>query len=190
MGKECTKGHSTMERQFQRNEDNRQSGNMVQRAESSREILSSPTKTTEDILTVSTTNTPENFIGGKLHNFFYTWKSITSDPWILNTISAYQLEVTERPWQAFVPKSIKFSSQETELINLEIQNVLDKSIIETVPSKDEDEFYSNIFIRPKKDGSVRVILNLKKFNEFTEKIHFKMETLKSAIASMQRGDYF
>ena len=142
---------------------------MVQGAELSREILSSPTKMKEDILTVSTRNTPENFIGGKLYNFFFTWKSITSDPWKLNTISGYQLEVTERPWQAFGPKSIKFSSLETELINLEVQNFLDKSIIEIVPSKDEDEFYSNIFIRPKMDGSVRVILNLK---------------------NVQKGDYF
>ena len=32
-----------------------------------------------------------------------------------------------------------------------------------------DEFYSNISTRPKKDGTVRVILNLKRFNDCMEK---------------------
>ncbi len=40
---------------------------------------------------------------------------------------------------------------------------------------------------PKKDGNIRVILNLKPFNhDYVEKIHFKMETLKSTINAMTR----
>ena len=31
--------------------------------------------------------------------------------------------------------------------------------------KNEDEFVSNIFTRPKKDGGIRVILNLKQFQK-------------------------
>jgi hypothetical protein len=45
-------------------------------------------------------------------------------------------------------------------------------------------------MRPKKDGSVRIILNLKAFNDHVTKCHFKMETLKSAIANIQPRDYF
>ena len=45
-------------------------------------------------------------------------------------------------------------------------------------SHTEGEFISRIFIRPKKDNRVRVILNLKKFNVSVENFHFKMETLK------------
>ena len=56
---------------------------------------------------------------------------------------------------------------------------------------EKDLFYSNIFTRPKKDGSIRVILNLIKNNELNvEKIHFKMETLKTAVTSIQQGDFF
>jgi hypothetical protein len=40
----------------------------------------------------------------------------------------------------------------------------------------------------KKDGTIRIILNLKRFND--DAIHFRMETLQSAIESMRRNCYF
>ena len=50
---------------------------------------------------------------------------------------------------------------------------------------DPDDFISNIFERSKSDGGIRVILNLKHFNQqYVDKIHFKMESLKSAINAM------
>ena len=52
---------------------------------------------------------------------------------------------------------------------------------------DPDEFIhvSNIFVRPKYDGGLSVILNIKPFNQqYFDKIHFKMESLKSAIIDM------
>ena len=50
---------------------------------------------------------------------------------------------------------------------------------------------SNIFTRPKSDGRIRIILNLKQFNkQYVEKVHFKMETLQSAITAMRQNCYF
>ena len=51
-------------------------------------------------------------------------------------------------------------------------------------------FYSTVFPTPKSDGTVRVILNAKKLNEFLEKHHFKMDTIKDAIQLMQPDCYF
>ena len=48
---------------------------------------------------------------------------------------------------------------------------------------------SNIFCRPKKDGSVRIILNLKRLNKMVDYHHFKMDTLNHAIALMTKGCY-
>ena len=43
----------------------------------------------------------------------------------------------------------------------------------------------------KKEGKIRVILNLKQFNEnYVEHIHFEMETLKSAVNAMRPNCYF
>ena len=48
---------------------------------------------------------------------------------------------------------------------------------------------SPIFVRPKKDGSHRVILNLKKLNEAVSYHHFKMDALETAIKLMRPGCY-
>ena len=44
-----------------------------------------------------------------------------------------------------------------------------------------DSFISNVFIRPKKDGTFRMILNLKPRNEFVDYHHFKMDTFRTAL---------
>lgn len=69
--------------------------------------------------------------------------------------------------------------EEQKKINIEMDRFLKCKIIEEVYETNPSEYISNIFFRPKKDGNVRIILNLKSFNKnFLEKIHFKMETLQ------------
>ena len=53
----------------------------------------------------------------------------------------------------------------------------------------EGEFISTISIRPKKDGTYRLILNLKNLNDHVEYHHFKMDTLQSAIWLMKQNCY-
>ena len=43
-----------------------------------------------------------------------------------------------------------------------------------------DDFISSLFTRPKKDGSKRMILNLKQFNKNIKYKHFKMESIKTS----------
>ena len=44
------------------------------------------------------------------------------------------------------------------------------------------QFISPIFCVPKKDGKIRLILNLKQLNSFVAYHHFKMETIQSILA--------
>ena len=53
----------------------------------------------------------------------------------------------------------------------------------------EGEFISTISIRPKKDGTYRLILNLKNLNDHVEYHHFKMDTLQSVIQLMKQNCY-
>ena len=53
----------------------------------------------------------------------------------------------------------------------------------------EEEYISNIFVPPKKDGSYRLILNLKNVHQFVEYHLFKMENFKSAITLMSPNCY-
>ena len=125
-------------------------------------------------------------MAGKTEKFRAQWSKITSDRWILRTICGYQVEITDKPDQIFVPSPITFSKLEDEANNKEILDFTKKGIIEPVVQADPDKFISNIFARPKSDGGIRVILNLKPFNQhYVDKIHFKMESLKSAIHAMR-----
>ncbi len=129
--------------------------------------------TTEEIENVSTCtlpsdyeleNTPDNFIAGKTALYLDQWKNITGDKWILQTVCGYRMQLPSCPSQVHVPKPIQFDSSEQYLIDQEISRFLKCKIIEPVNGRDPDEFISNIFIRPKKDGRIRIILNLKQFN--------------------------
>ena len=84
---------------------------------------------------------------------------------------------------------MKFTNEEKIIITEEIQKFLDKNIIEIVDRSD-DEFISNIFLRPKKDGTFRIIFNTKELNDSVEYHHFKMDTLQTAIQLMKEDCWF
>ena len=86
-------------------------------------------------------------------------------------------------------QEIPFEPEMHEAMAKEVEKLLDKRVIEQV-CESEDQVVSNIFGRRKKDGSTRVILNLKEFNKQFDKIHFKMESLTNAINLMTEGCFF
>lgn len=145
----------------------------------------------EQYLAYKLNNTPGNFVAGKTARYRDQWCMITSDKWVLKTVCGYKVELIQQPVQEIIPSPIKFSNLEEETINSEISAFLHKGIVEPVFTSEPGEFISNIFFRPKSDGGTRVILNLKPFNgKFVDKIHFKMESLKSAINAMSKNCYF
>ena len=77
-------------------------------------------------------------------------------------------------------REIKMNREDTTAAREHINELLAKKAI--VHSKHEPgDFCSNIFLVPRKPSGVRCILNLKKFNLFSEKIHFKIETLVTIL---------
>ena len=55
-------------------------------------------------------------------------------------------------------------------------------------SQHEDgEYISPIFIRKKKDGSLRLILNLKVLNSHIVCQHFKMDTINTILKLVKKG---
>ena len=87
-----------------------------------------------------------------------------------------------------IPREYNFNAAEVVIIDKQIENFLQTGVIETT-SHCKGEYISKIFIRPKKDGSYRLILNLKNLNQFVQYHHFKMENLKSAITLMSPNCY-
>ena len=135
-------------------------------------------------------NTQTNFVDGKTKQYFDSWSKITQDSWILKAICGYEVELGTQPIQCVNPLPIHFADIEKEQNNLEIDRFLRCDIIKPVHKSEQDEFISNIFARPKKDGCIRIILNLKQFNLNMQYHHFKMETLQTAVNLMTQNCFF
>ena len=103
--------------------------------------------------------------------------------------SGYNIEFASEPCVFCNRSPINFNLKEQDIISKIIKNFEEKGVI--VKSHHEPgEIISHIFIRPKADGSHRLILNLSKLNDHVEKITFKMETLKSALQMIRPGCFF
>ena len=98
-------------------------------------------------------------------------------------IKGVKTEFVDCAKQTMIPRECNFDATEVVIIDKQIETFLQTGVIETT-THCEGEYISNISIRPKKDGSYRLILNLKNLNQFVQYHHFKMENLKSAITLM------
>lgn len=81
----------------------------------------------------------------------------------------------------------RFNAIESEVIYQEIKKLLNMGAIVEASHETEDQFLSSIFVRPKKSGEYRVILNLKKLNEYVVYHHFKMDTFESAVNLIKKN---
>ncbi|RUA04502.1 MAG: hypothetical protein DSY43_06170 [Gammaproteobacteria bacterium] len=126
----------------------------------------------------------DNFRAGNIVHSLDTWKTITSDREILGSVGGLQIEFTEKPVQQSL-HNMSYNEGEKQAIDKEINKLLKKQVI--MPTgHDKGEIISSIFVRPKKDGSHRLILNLKQLNQFSPKVHFKMDTLRTVIKLVEK----
>ena len=78
--------------------------------------------------------------------------------------------------------------EEASAINNEVKKLLLKGVI--IPTSIEKQnFFSNIFVRPKTDGTYRMILNLKALNFSVNAAHFKMESIHNVIQMVQHNSW-
>ena len=115
---------------------------------------------------------------------------MTSDKVILDMVKGCHITFTHNhfPLRLRPPQSIKFTDWESSLMDQEIYTLLQKGVIEEAYHS-HGEFLSNVFLRPKKDGSFRMIVNLKNLNSHVEYNKFKMDTLQSILKLVTPGCY-
>lgn len=129
----------------------------------------------------------EHFRAGQVRHHLPFWESLTNDPVILDAIKHHHIECeAEYPTQTVQPNKINFSAAEIMIIDAEIAKLVSKEVLQ-VTNHVPDGFVSNIFIRPKKDGAFRMILNLKPLNKFVDYHHFKMDTFRTALKLIRPG---
>ena len=123
------------------------------------------------------------FKAGNIKNYCNIWAKIISDRFILVIVkrglkvNLNKIVVGNAPYL--------YHCKQVLVINLEVEKLLKKGVIVRSP-QDGQGYFSNIFIHPKKDGSYRMILNLKKFSTSVEAPHFKMESIKNVTSMIHR----
>jgi len=97
-------------------------------------------------------------------------------------VSDYLCSVQERK-----PKVPSFPSEQLSQIQ---DFLLEKAAVTVVDSHSPQiEFYSILFLVPKKNGQMRPVINLKALNQWVESPHFKMEGLPSLRDLLRQGDW-
>lgn len=127
-------------------------------------------------------------MGGRLKKYYKEWQRITSDKFILETVSGYKIPFTGPVSQSSVP-TVKFSSlAEEKVCATAIDKLLSKGAIRLC-RPEPGQFISTYFTLPKPDGSVRFIFNLQKLNAFIMTAHFKMEDIRTARRLISKNCY-
>ena len=100
------------------------------------------------------------FRAGNLGNRVNEWGKITSDLFILEAVKGYRIDFLCDPVQPKPRVTRPVGSDQEALISQEVQELLSKNAIEEVVYHPQ-EFISNIFLVPKKNGKMRPVINLK-----------------------------
>ena len=105
-----------------------------------------------------------NFKAGRVAAHFAAWKDLTNDRVILSDVLGASIELSANCNQHRLPGHA-FDEHEYSVVHQEIQNLIQKGVIMKMKCS-PGQIVSGIFLIPKKDGTFRLILNLKSFNEF------------------------
>ena len=129
------------------------------------------------------------FQAGRLASCFDKWSTLTSDRTILQTIQGFTLEFSDRPSQQKIPGQILRGHSDIAIAQDLLTRLLTKGVIEET-KLDKSGYISNIFLRPKRSGDHRLILNLKGLNDHVQYHHFKMDHLSSALGLVTPNCFF
>lgn len=115
---------------------------------------------------------------GRLLCFSHRWKKLGFHYKIISYISGLKIPLIEKPIQRLVPLEPIRSKPEHVIIDNIIKKSLREGVFSLVKSC-KDQYISNVFTVPKPDGTYRLIINLKSFNQFVVASHFKLENHKT-----------
>lgn len=125
---------------------------------------------------------------GAIKNYLTVWQSMTENPWILDIIrSGLKLDFLNMPVQYKHTQST-LSKEELNIIDIEMDKLLMKEVV-SLSQHEPGEFLSGLFTRPKRDGSKRMILNLKRLNKHIEYNKFKMESVQNVLDCIEQNCY-
>ena len=112
-------------------------------------------------------------VGGRLAHFAQNWAKITDDKWVLSVV---------RKGPVF------FQQPLSQQMGEEVASLLSKGAVEEIIPECPG-YYSRIFLVPKKNGKLRLIIDLSVLNHFVHTQTFKMETQRKVKDAVQLNDW-
>ena len=129
----------------------------------------------------------DTFKAGNIYKCLDEWEKLTHDQEILEMVSGTIIEFDKIPTQTVITQS-NMAPEKKIFVDKEISSLLKKGVIERC-SKSNNDFISPIFLRPKNDGTHRMVLNLKVLNKSVRYHHFKMDTINTATNMLKHNCY-
>lgn len=134
-------------------------------------------------------NSSHNFVGGKIHKARLQWHALSRDRWIHDAVDGKVLDFDSLPRQEGLPPPLQLSVADTLALDTALVGFLQCNIVERCEPQVRG-FVSNVFPVIKKDGTARVILNLKELNDYITHIHFKMDSIRDVIQLVRPNCFF
>ena len=125
--------------------------------------------------------------GGRVRKCFGFWKSFCKDRKVLKHVAGIKIPFTEKVIQTTPVREIRMKENEQEFVRQKLIDLQRSGCIEEI-KRPTDGWISNIFLRPKKDGSYRLILNLKPLNKYIAYKKFKMPSIRTVVHMIKKDD--
>lgn len=134
----------------------------------------------------------DDFKGGQNAHFEHEWKKLTNDNQILSWVRGVKIDfdcdLDELSALSSLYETIRFTEKERTVISEEISTLVKEGIVSECEHI-KGEVISTVFLREKKDGTWRMILNLKRLNSQVTYCHFKMENSTSALKLIKKDAF-
>ena len=130
---------------------------------------------------------PQIPVGGRLAHFALNWQNITNDQWVLSLIkNGYQIPFKEQPPLSREP--IFFQQSQRRELEEEVTSLLQKGAVEEI-QPETPGFFSRIFFVPKKNGKLRLIIDLSTLNKYVFVQSFRMETQRKVRNAIRQNHW-
>ena len=127
--------------------------------------------------------------GGRASRCYKFWTTICQDRQVLRHVGGITIPfIEDNIIQSKLPHEIRFSRKERKFVLETLQDLIRTGCVEELDTLIEGGWISNIFLRPKRNGSFRMILNLKPLNKLIAYKKFKMPNIHTVMSMIKRGD--
>ena len=126
-------------------------------------------------------------VGGRLGHFAQNWANISGNKWVLSVVRrGYKIPFRETP--VLYRDPLFFQQPHSQQLEEEVANLLLKGAVEEIIPECPG-FYSRIFLVPKKNGKLWLIIDLSALNHFVDCQSFKMEMQRKVRNAIRPNDW-